>query len=534
MRAWLEKWRRACVSNAGFSLVEMLVALALLGMISLSIANFLVKSNVTATSVSTRVKEADEVHAVIDDIRQDLLKGAYISPNSYDLRLEYTVPADLTTGTATKKVYRIITSGSAHYLQLSTDGGTTWGSPYGVAAYTKYDVGPYAKFLYADIDNNCADMVDTDLDGLSDSLKPTPCMSQPATLAWGTMWYPTQAASVVLRNFRFTTNTGVPTASHPMPYTSTGKEWNNTTMSWVASMDNSDIFLKVNPPLVRSNTSPPSPYVKDPLALQSFSTNTAASMYGTDFDIRAITWDPSRRRLILAGHNNGTDSQIFVADRNGVIMGDTLGRDLSDPSLQVDGVAIEGNGKIILVLDGTNRMIYRYNLNSPGTLSPISSLDLSAFTLTTLDSIAFDPSTPDDVYIVGWNNTNSRHEIWEINKRTGATVATWPITGYLLDPSWHPPAGFFIEPLTGDFLVTSKHPLGTASDPLLPIFRINRGTSALSLISLHLTDLGILSTDPDSIWGLTYDPACNRLFVSSDQKAKVWEIMMDQLITARQ
>jgi prepilin-type N-terminal cleavage/methylation domain-containing protein len=531
----LKRWQRFCSPKSGFTLVETLIALALLGMISLSIANFLVKSNVTATSVSTRIKEADEVHGLIDDIRQDLLKGAYISPNSYDLRLEYTIPSDLTTGTATKKVYRIITSGSAHYLQLSTDGGTTWGSPYGLSAYTKYDLGRYAKFLYADIDNNCSDLIDTDSNGVYDSMQPTPCMSQPASLAWGAIQSPTEASSVVLRNFRFTTNTGSPTASHPMPYTGTGKEWDNTSMSWVASMSNSDIFLQVNPALVRSEVVPPSPYVKDPQILQSFVTNTANSLYGTDFVVRDIAWDAARKRLIVVGNHWTTYNQIFLADRNGVVISDgtRLGRPTSDPDIQLEGVAVEGNSNIILALDTSASKVYRYNLNSPGALTPLNTVDLNGFTNYLFTAIAYDPNVPDDFFaLVRDMSNNSFYSVIEVNKRTGAQVGSlWPVYGGGASEGF---STMFIEPLTGDFIVVGNY-VNDWTAPNFAFYRVKRSNGSVSSTTLHIED-----TTPDFYFqngnyiGVDYDPALNRMFLSNDYSGKVYELLPESLITARQ
>src|SRR5689334_7406260 len=74
----------------GFSLSEILIALALMGFVALLITNFLVKSNATTSTVSMRYKEVNEVHALIQDLYADLRQGVYISDNSHRRRLEYT------------------------------------------------------------------------------------------------------------------------------------------------------------------------------------------------------------------------------------------------------------------------------------------------------------------------------------------------------------------------------------------------------------------------------------------------------------
>jgi len=93
--------------QAGLSLVELIISMALMGMIVLSVANFVMKGTATAGSLNMRFSEASEIQMLVNDIQLDLQKGAYISDNSYDKRLEYTTYTS--TGAAQKKIYRIQT-----------------------------------------------------------------------------------------------------------------------------------------------------------------------------------------------------------------------------------------------------------------------------------------------------------------------------------------------------------------------------------------------------------------------------------------
>ena len=102
--------------NSGFSLVEMLLALGLMGMFCLMVTEFLVKGNSASASLNMRYKEATEVQNLILDIQNDIAQGAYISDNSHKNRLEYTTYDN--TGSATKKIYKISTY-FRHYLSAT-------------------------------------------------------------------------------------------------------------------------------------------------------------------------------------------------------------------------------------------------------------------------------------------------------------------------------------------------------------------------------------------------------------------------------
>src|SRR6478609_11514019 len=92
-------------TSFGFSLVEVLIAIALLGGLVLMVSTLLLKSMSMTYSMNLRYAEAIQVHSLVLDLQQDLSRGVYINNNSHQKRLEYTTYDD--AGTAIKKVYSI-------------------------------------------------------------------------------------------------------------------------------------------------------------------------------------------------------------------------------------------------------------------------------------------------------------------------------------------------------------------------------------------------------------------------------------------
>lgn len=492
----------------GFSLVELLVAMALMGFVSLAIANFLVKSNVTSSSLSMRFKEASEIQSLILDIQQDMRQGAYISNNSHKQRLEYTTYNS--SGSATKKIYRITTISSKNYLQLSTDGGSTWGSPYRASDYTKYQLSGTPLFLYSQSANNCTSFTDTNSNGVwengTDSAGVTSSCG-PTTLTYPLLNTPSQANKIVLSGFQFTTGNGNPEGTRNLP---------------------SNIFIAIQHNPVVSTSAAVSPAAKDAPLWNSFTTNTASSLYGTGFDVRAAKWDPSHDRLLLVGHHSSGACKIFVAERNGVIYNPTL--TTTDNAMQFNGVALESDDKTVLALDDSTKKLYRFNISARAPLAPISTLDLSSPSnlINTPTSIAYDPATPDDFYIVGTDPADSGIKIFERNKSTGALVGSaWSLPA-AFDAS-HPPGGMTIEPTTGDFLVVRNY----VSSSSIDIYRITRATGASSSFSVSTSDLGSSATGTTGNWGIAYNPENNHLFLTDNATDKVYEVIPNLLISPR-
>jgi hypothetical protein len=492
--------RQKQISKSGLSLVELLIAMALMGFVSLSISNFLIRGNVSSNSLSMRFKEANEIHTVISDLQQDLRKGAYISNNSHNNRLEYTTYDS--SGNASKKIYRIVTTSGKKYLELSTDGGSTWISPYRISASTKYQLTGTPRFLYAGSINNCTDFPDTNGNGVwgTGDNAGTYTAADCPTGAAPALNKPSEATKVLLKNFAFSTGTGSPEAIRSLP---------------------SSIYIAVPNGLVRSATAPASPAVVDSPLVQSFSvtTNLNASLLPY-----AVEYDPARDRLLIGG--NGV-TRIFLTDRRGIQMGSSLA--LSDSTIIIRSIAMENDGKTILLLDQQTKKVYRYDITGSTPLTPITTLNLASPTnlINTPRSIAFDPYTPNDYYIIGENPSTAQVYIYQRNKTTNALVASWAMpSGLFFD-------GLTIEPISGDFLTILDNITGSSPNKVLTIYRINRSTSAASTITFNADNLGSTASGTTAVMGLSYDTATNRFFMTNNPDNKVFEFVPDKLISPR-
>jgi prepilin-type N-terminal cleavage/methylation domain-containing protein len=504
------------LKKKGFSLVELLVALALMGFVSLSITNFLVKSNVTSSSLSARFKEANEIHAWVAEVREDLQKGAFISTNSHKERLEYTTYDN--NGSALKKIYQIYTDGTTgkKHMRLSLDGGTTWQSPYKISGTTKYSLSGSPRFIYLDHNNLCTIHTDNNGNGVlggGDSYGYSICASSSWSYGWGVR-APTMAVRLILDNFVFTTGTGSPEAIRALP---------------------AQIFIKINPGLVRSYAAGVSPAVEDPIKDYEILTNSASvttnSFFTTTFDPRCAKWDPSRDRLITVGnYTAGGSTKIYVTDRMGILINKPIS--VSPTTLQLTSVDLEGDGNKVIALDSSLRRVYKFNLTGSQPLTASSTLDLASPSVLVNQpaAIAYDASTPNDVYVLGIDPSNSAvWKIWEINFSTRAIVTSWTLPG-AFNGTTNPAGGLTIEPITGDFLVTRNFVSSSAID----LYRIKRsdGTTYSGYpMSISLTKLGSSATSTFGNWGISYNAMENRIFLADSVADKIYEVVPDRLIS---
>jgi prepilin-type N-terminal cleavage/methylation domain-containing protein len=496
--------------STGFSLVELLIAMALMGFVTLSIANFLVKSNVMSSSLDMRFKAANEIQSLFLDIQRDLHQGAYISNNSHGQRLEYTTYDN--NGNATKKIYRIITISSKTYLQISTDGGTSWNSPYRISDYTKYQVSGTSLFLYAQSGNNCTNFADTNANGAWENgvdVAGVTASCGSTTSTSPLLSTPSLANKIVLSGFQFTTGIGSPVVSRTLP---------------------SSIFITIPQKLVISTSAAVSPAVKDSPLVKSFDTNTTNSLFSTNFDIRGAKWDPSHDRLILVGHHSSGACKLYVAERNGIIYQPALST--LDSNIQLNGVALESDDKTILALDDSAKKLYRFSISSKIPQSPISTLNLASPSnlINTPTGLTYDPGTPNDFYIVGADPSGGALKIFERAKKDGALVGTaWTLPA-AFDAS-HPPGGISIEPTSGDFLVVRNYVNGSAPNQTIDIYRIVRATGSSTWFSVNISDLSSSATGTTGNWGIAYDAETNHLFLSDSATDKVYEIIPNLLIS---
>ena len=499
--------------RSGLSLVELLIAMALLGTMSILFFKFLIQGSSTSASMSQRFSEAAEIQMVLSDIQNDLHQGASISRNSYNSRLEYTTYNN-STGLASKKIYRITTINGLNYLQLSLDNGITWISPYRVSPYTTYILKGSPKFLYSWSINNCTNFADSNADGIWVSgtdaagvyLSCTNGTSSPA------LTYPSQATKVIFQGFQFSTGKGSPEATRTLA---------------------TNIFLTVKTPYVRSTSSMTSPAVKDPPLVQSFITNNTNTTFNANFVVTAATWDAARDRLILGGHNSSSSNPtLYLTDRRGII----INTGFTTPTANIDDIAVTSTVDSILALDATAKYLYQFNISTSSSLSAASTLNMASPSnlINSPTGITYDPATPNDFYIVGADPADSKYKIFERNISTGALVGSaWALPAAF--DSSHPSGGMAIEPVNGDFIVVRDYVNGTAPNNTIDIYIISRAAGTSTSFSVNVTDLGSSATGTAGSWGLGYDPATNRIFLtdSSGTSDKVYEVIPSQLISPR-
>lgn len=530
--------------SLGFSLVELLVCLVLMGTLVLSITNLLIKGNSVSASMDTRYREAIEVQSLILDLQKELQQGAYISDNSHKYRLEYTTYDGV--GNAKKKVYGICyapssvsssdttcgvssASNTTPYLKYSSDGGSTWGSPYRISFFNKYQLTGTPMFLFAQDANNCTRFTDTNNNGVW-TLAADGAGSSYACGSFSTsnpiLSKPSQASKIVWSGFQFRANITTEPVTRSLP---------------------SNIFMLAPQGLVVSNASAVSPGVKDSPLLASFVTNTANSLFGTNFDVRHALWDPARLRLLVVGHHNGGGAAIFQMERNGVRIAPVY--NIVDTTVQLDSVALQEDGQTVLALDDSTKKIYWYSLSGNSTLNPMQILNLgnpslgspalssSTNLVNSPAGMLYDPKYPGEVFVVGVDPADSAMKIFEINTSTGTLATTLLSGGKLALPAAfdasHPPSGLSQEPTTGDFLVARNYVNGSSSSLNIDIYRITSGGS-YSSFSVNTYDLGSTATTGTAgYWGLSYNAHSNHLFLTDSNAEKVYEVYPSVLISPR-
>ena len=517
----------------GTTLVEVLIAMALMGFVMLSIANFVTKSSVLSASINTRYKEANEVQTLIQEITADLHRGAYISANSYDRRLEYTT-YDPSTLVAVKKIYTLTTVGGGnanYYLQLSTDNGNgaslTSVSPYAISPYTKYQLSGSPKFLYAHASNDCIDYVDDNANGVLGAGDSTQtqvnCSTSSSFTVDSSANSPDKSSKVILANFNFTSGTGSPESIRNLP---------------------AYLFIAAAPGLVRSivPSSALSPGVKDPMLVQSFSWDNAVNpLWPSGYSPKGITWDNTHERLLLGNDVAGT---IYQTERDGVFINAPI--TLSSVTAYTRAMAIEDDGQTldVITFDGTNDQYYSYNLS--GTAPLTANTGPTAFSPTVVSGVnnrwhmTYDPQIK-NLYITDWNNGSSQARVEEyyngINGTAGTRSGSVQNTNYWVLPAAFAAAGqiggLFIDNNTGEFIVARNVVYTSSSSNYIDIYRLTRtGTSTL-IFSVNITDLGSSATSTNGYWGMAYDPVLNRLFLCDNVSKKIFEISPPVLISAR-
>jgi len=530
--------------SQGFTLVELIIAIAMMGGLVLMVSTLAVKSLATTSSLNTRYAETLQVHSLILDIQKDLYRGVYISNNSHQKRLEYTTYDD--AGNTVKKIYGICystfnasstdttcpsASGSntVPYLKISRDGGSTWVSPYRVEPYNKYFLTGSPAFLFAQDDNNCTRFTDTDGNGVWNGSDSAGSSANCGTYTNTTtiLNNPSQSTKVILSSFQFSSVTGNPLVSRNLP---------------------SNIFMSAPQGPVISPLIGISPAVKDSSLINSFITNTDAMRFGTAFDIRGLTWDSARQRLIVVGHHNSGACKIFQVDRTGVLIGPGLS--IKDTTVQLDDVALLSDGQSVIALDDNSKIVYWYNLSGATPLIPYQSFNLGNITSSTPSfpswtnanlvnspsGILYDPNYPDEFFVVGKDPSDSTYKIFEINPKstTTTTLASNAISGGKLAlPSAFtastPPSALSQEPISGDFLVPENYVLSAGGNHI-DVYRIT-SSGISSSFSLNVTDTGSSATAATGNWGFAYSPETNHVFLTDTATDQVSEVIPPVLIS---
>jgi hypothetical protein len=202
----------------------------------------------------------------------------------------------------------------------------------------------------------------------------------------------------------------------------------------------------------------------------------------------------------------------------------------------------------VIALDDSAKKVYWYNLNTMSPLSPSRTFNLanpstgtpaltgSSNLVNSPTSIAYDPTTPTDFYVVGTDPADSALKILAIDSTTGSLSTASLATGKLALPAGitagNPPGGLAIEPVTGDFLVVRNSVSGSSPNKLITVYRITRAGVSTSF-TVNIDDIGSTATGTAGYWGLGYSQDSNHIFLSDTVTGKVYEVYPSVLITPR-
>ncbi|MEM0951447.1 MAG: prepilin-type N-terminal cleavage/methylation domain-containing protein [Cyanobacteria bacterium P01_H01_bin.74] len=504
---WLNQMRK---NKRGLSLVELLIALALLAFVSFSFLSILSKIKLTNNTIDGRYSAVAEIEMVIRKIQDELNNGAYISNNSHQHRLEYTIANQ--SGNAEKRVYKIVAESGKYYLQYSIDNATTYISPYPIANYNKYVLTGSPQFLYAEQMNNCTVFTDTNANGYWQSGTDAAGVydSSCPNASGFALSMPSEASKVILKGFEFSTETGLPQIKRAL-------------LSYH--------FIRVNPGLVRFFTSPADGGEKDVVLVNAFDAGTSDSLYGSAFSPIGIAWDNTMQRLVISGEE-ASQHQIFLSNADGVIINQPY---VSTIDLDGDDFAVFNKGKNVIELDADTNTVYWFSLTEGfNALAVKSSIDLSG-TITSPSGIAYDRNVTDSIYVVGGDPGDSDNvKLFQVNRATGAITSTIADLSADLSYPANPPSRLTIDPvLSNDFLVVLNNVTGSTPNRLLTLYRYIRSSGITESFTINTDDIGSSESGIAGLWGIAYNPDNNHLFLSSHSDAKIFEIVPDRIISTQ-
>lgn len=482
-------FKLACKGNAssGLSLVEIVISLALMGVLFLSIFTLTSKVKNSSLEMGIRMQTLQETEAILQAIRRNLQMTTAIHPGSNSQKLVMTVMDE--NGNPMTIAYRI----NSNFLQRSYDGGDTWESPYSMSTETKYRLDS-GKFLFCGYGNNCTEFTDTNGNGDYE-----PGVDAAGTLASGysgtALSSPDQAVKIALSDFVFNRQVGNPVIKR-------------TVLTSLVHLYKP--FMRTSSPL-----------------LQSFITDTTNSSFGsTAFDVRGLYYDLATSRLAVVGRRSSGTNVIYFVDRDGVLIDTTVTTGVS--GIQLDSVCMESDLSTLVVLDSTASKVYRVDSTSNTVLTTITTTSLTPSAVSNPRAVACDPLNPDNFYLIG--TASGSIKILERNKSTGSSVNTWSVPAGLTNP-----AGMFVDPLTGHFYVVQNSVSGSGSNRTITIYKIDRSSpTTTDTFTINLADIGSSATNATTnFWGLAYDPNTNHLFLSDTYSDRIYEIVPDRLISPR-
>jgi prepilin-type N-terminal cleavage/methylation domain-containing protein len=468
----------------GLTLVEMMVSLALLGFMSTSAYMVMTKAKVSAATVAVRRQAMVETETVYQLLSNHIQHAVEISTQSHRRRLILTVLNP--DGTLSNQQWRIQTVAGQDVLQRSEDNGVTWISPFAISADSIYRMNG-GEFFFCGSGNNCTRFTDTNNNGVYNV--GTDAAGTLATGYAGTaLTAPNLGTKVVVSNFIFDRKKGMPNVIRQFP-------------------DTVNALLKGKP--VLSTIQP----------VQSFNTNTAASGLPATFDVTTLHYQPSAEELWLAGTDSSGSNRLYRLNREGVF--------LNDP-IQVSALNTAQWTSLVMDTDGSSLLGFNAATNRAVRISSLtgqvlSQLDLSAVA-SAIKAVAVDPSTPDDMYVLG--QVAGTYRILRRNKTTGlasGTPSQWFLPAGLTNPS-----GMAIDPVSGAFYVVHN----TVAAGNLTLYRVDPANPLLAdTLTVNLAAIGSSATAATANgFGLSMDVLGNRLFLSDRFSDKVFELIPNRLL----
>jgi type II secretory pathway pseudopilin PulG len=464
--------RQSGLCRTGFTLAELLIALGLLGVMIMPLYMTLGKSRAQVVQSAADRQLTYEINKVVEHLTDTLKNTAYVDSTAFDKKLILSV-YDPTTQTTEAMAWGINSVSSVNRLQLSSDGGSTWRSPFPVSPFSAYAMAA-GDILYCGATNNCTQFQDTNGNG-------TYGVGDTATLASGysgtALTSPRLARKIVLRGWSIARSGAFNSMAFTLP----------------------DLFINLpqypyNPGTVGSGS-----------AVNSIATNSG-SFPASGFTVADVAFDSVARVLWVVGKSD----KVYRINDDGVLIGPVITvSGVTTPSLL--SVAPVPDSSTVWLLNDTNYKLYRISATS--SASAATATELTYTGLTTATAVVYDPGNSSSIFLVGDNSGTKR--IVQYNSSTGATENTWTLPVGLTDP-----VGASIDPISGDFLIWNK----TVSSNTITLYRIQLGTAPAvtsSTSTYLLTALGSATTT-GVYFGLGNDIAHNRLYITDQTDQKIY------------